>query len=60
MADLLNIDDFDSFRYIRDFPNDTINEQVLETISTLNEKTQLEPFIRSSIFDLNDTPHGPM
>lgn len=59
MSHLLTIDDFDSFKYIRDFPVESINGLVLNTVSNLNEKTQLEPFIRNSIHDLNDTPHGP-
>jgi len=60
MPHLLTIDDFDSFKYIRDFPAESINDSVLTTVVNLNEKTQLEPFIRNSIYDLNDTPHGPM
>ena len=60
MSDLLKIDDFNSFKYIRDFPSETIDGSVIDTINNLNEKTQLEPFIRNSIYDLNDTPHGPM
>lgn len=60
MSDCLTIDDFESFKYIRDVPIDSINDHVLQTVINLNEKTQLEPFVRSSIFDINDTPHGPM
>jgi superfamily II DNA or RNA helicase len=54
------IDDFDSFKYIKDFPVEGINDAVLKTVVNLNEKTQLEPFLRGCIFDVNDTPHGPM
>ena len=60
MPKLLTIDDFDSFKFIKDFPIESINDLVLTSIANLNEKTQLEPFIRNSIYDLNDTPHGPM
>src|SRR5471030_2767785 len=60
MPNCLTIDDFDSFKYVRDISTESINDAVLTTITNLNEKTQLEPFIRGSIFDLNDTPHGPM
>ena len=60
MSKLLKIEDFNSFKYIKDFPTESINESVIDTIINLNEKTQIEPFIRNSIYDLNDTPHGPM
>jgi len=55
----LTIDDFDSFRFIKNVEVDSINSEVLKTVSRLDEKTQIEPYIRSSIFDINDTPHGP-
>lgn len=57
---ILTIDDFDSFKNIKDYPADQVTEEVLDTIRNLNEKTQFEPFIRGCIFDVNDTPHGPM
>jgi len=59
MPELIDINQFDSFKKIKDITEDSILEPVIETIKQLNEKTQLEPFIRSSIYDLNDTPHGP-
>jgi len=59
MTQLIDIDNINSFKSIKDFTLDSINEDVIKTIKNLNEKTQLEPFIRSCIYDLNDTPHGP-
>ena len=49
MSKCLIIDDFDSFRYIKNTPLESINDSVLKTIAVLNEKTQLEPFIRNSM-----------
>ena len=59
MATNLSIDDFDSFRYIKDVEEESINRAVIKTIKNLDEKSQLEPYLRSTIFDINETPHGP-
>jgi superfamily II DNA or RNA helicase len=59
MSKLIKLENFTSFKFVKDFPLDEVNDSVLESVRQLNEKTELEPFIRSSIFDLNDTPHGP-
>lgn len=56
---LITIDDFDSFIGIREFPPSTIIVEVLNAVSNLDEREELEPFIRSILFDTSGTPHGP-
>lgn len=60
MSRLINIDDIQSFTKIKSVKRGEISEDVINSVKELNEKTQIEPFIRSSIYDYNDTPHGPM
>jgi superfamily II DNA or RNA helicase len=60
MSELFTIEDINSFNKIRDVLPREIIQEVLETIKNLDERNQIEPFIRASIFDLNETPHGPI
>lgn len=59
MALLLKIEDFDNFKKILDFPSDCISKELQEAVRNLDEREELEPFIRSILFDSSDTPHGP-
>ncbi len=59
MAGLIHVDDFESFSLVRDFPPDDISPEVMDTIRDLNEREEMEPYLRSILFDTNDTPHGP-
>jgi superfamily II DNA or RNA helicase len=59
VANLLTIDDFDNFVDIREFPPEKITAEVLNSVRKLDEKEELEPFVRSILFDTSDTPHGP-
>ncbi len=59
MTKLLSIDNIDSFIKVRDIKEDEVNPSVIKSVQALNEKTELEPFIRQCIYDFNDTPHGP-
>lgn len=56
---LITIDDFDNFKEIRDFSVKQISKKVLDTVRALDEREELEPFIRSILFDAGETPHGP-
>lgn len=56
---LLTIDELTSFEGVRDWPASMVNEQILARVRTLDEKTELEPFLREALFDPNATPHGP-
>lgn len=57
---LIKIDQIESFSKIKSIASKDVSDAVISTVRNLNEKTQIEPFIRSSIYDINDTPHGPM
>ncbi len=59
MASLIKIDDFDNFKQVSGFPPVTITKELLDTVRKLDERKELEPFIRSILFDSSDTPHGP-
>ncbi|MBI4167660.1 MAG: DEAD/DEAH box helicase [Candidatus Aenigmarchaeota archaeon] len=58
-ARLVTIDEIDSFKDIRDFPSKDINPNIVAKVRELNEREELEPFIRTVLTDTNETPHGP-
>lgn len=57
---LLHIEDFDNFRGVRDIPPESIGAGIMRSVSELNEKEELEPYLRSILFDPSATPHGPV
>lgn len=59
MGRLIAIDDIDSFARVRDFPSDSIHDDVVAATRTFHECEELEPAIRTILFDTSDTPHGP-
>jgi superfamily II DNA or RNA helicase len=56
---LISIDDFDCFREVGDFPARSILDSVVNAVKNLDEREELEPFIRTVLYDSNETPHGP-
>lgn len=56
---LVLIDDFDNFKAVKYIPPEMITEKHLKTVRSLDEREELEPFIRSILHDPNETPHGP-
>lgn len=60
MPKLITIESFDSFSKIKDIMAREITPDIMETVRNLDEKTEIEVYIRSSIFDINRTPHGPV
>ncbi len=56
---LVIIDEFNSFEKVRNISVATVLDEVKRTIATLDEREELEPFIRAIISDPNETPHGP-
>jgi superfamily II DNA or RNA helicase len=52
------IDEIESFALVRDVSGD-VGEDVLASVRALDEREQLEPFIRRILFDAGETPHGP-
>lgn len=57
---LLRIEDFDNFEDVKDFSPQIISKPVIATVRDLDEREELEPFIRSILTDASDTPHGPV
>jgi superfamily II DNA or RNA helicase len=53
------IDDFDSFLEVRNVPAELISEALIHTVRGMDEKEELEPYIRVILHDPNETPHGP-
>ncbi len=56
---LITIDQIDSFKDVRDFAADSIPPLVINRVQKLDEREELEPFIRTVLTDTNETPHGP-
>jgi superfamily II DNA or RNA helicase len=56
---LKRIDDYDSFIAVRDVPPDSISRALIEAVRELDEKEELEPYLRLILHDPNETPHGP-
>ncbi len=60
MKGLIRLEDFDNFSDVRDCPPNGIKKLVMEAVRDLDEREELEPYVRSILFDPNDTPHGPV
>jgi len=56
---LLTIEDFEDFKAVKDYPAASLHSTVVSTVGCMDEKEELEPFIRSILSDPNVTPHGP-
>jgi hypothetical protein len=56
---LIEITDIDEFADAEFIDRNSINEDVIARIKELDEKKELEPFLREIIKDQNKTPHGP-
>jgi superfamily II DNA or RNA helicase len=59
LSSLLRIDDVDNFREVRAVSATTISPKHLQAVRSLDEREELEPYIRAILHDPNDTPHGP-
>ncbi len=56
---LVTLDQIDPFQSVRDVPAAMLHEDVIARVRMLDEREELEPFIRSILADQNSTPHGP-
>jgi superfamily II DNA or RNA helicase len=56
---LKSVDDFDSFSAVRGTPPNTISTELINAVKQLDEKEELEPYLRLILHDPNETPHGP-
>jgi len=59
MRRLLKIHDIDEFSEVKALPDAAINEEILSNIRNLDEKSEMERFLRQILYDPNVTPHGP-
>jgi superfamily II DNA or RNA helicase len=59
LSRLLRIEDFDNFVQVQGTPATEIKLQHLHTVRGLDEREELEPYLRAILHDPNDTPHGP-
>lgn len=58
MTTVIRVDDVDEFKLVIRLPRTAITADVMAGIKQLNEKTQIEPFLRDIISDPTDTAHG--
>src|SRR5215204_57107 len=54
----MRLEDIEEFRLVRGLPRATISGDVLAGVRNLNERTEIEPFLRSILPDPTETPHG--
>jgi len=59
MSRLIKIHEIDEFSGAKAIPDGAISEEILLNIKNLDEKKEIEPFIREILYDPNETPHGP-
>ena len=58
-ARLVRLEEFDRFRSVLRHAPERVDEVVLASVGNLDERTELEPVLRSILTDVGDTPHGP-
>jgi superfamily II DNA or RNA helicase len=56
---LKRVDDFDNFSAVRNVAPEAISDQVIRAVRELDEREELEPYLRLILHDPNETPHGP-
>lgn len=55
----LRLEDFDEFKLVERISREDLGEEVLKNVRNLDERKQIEVFIREIIGDRTKTPHGP-
>lgn len=58
MSNLITVDDIEEFSVVRRIPRAAITDNVLAGVRELDERPQIEPFLRAIICDTTNTPHG--
>jgi hypothetical protein len=53
------MEEFEVFKEVKDHPSKAMNDAIVASVRKLDEREELEPFIRTILFDANATPHGP-
>jgi len=59
MSRLIKIHEIDAFSEVKAIPDGAISEEILSNVGNLDEKNEIERFIREILYDPNETPHGP-
>ena len=59
MSLLIPIEAFDNFREVKGFPATGVSADLVRAVKRLDEREEIEPFIRAILADLGQTPHGP-
>lgn len=59
MGRLIKIHEIDEFSEVKNIPNGAITNAILSNVRNLDEKSELERFVREILYDPNETPHGP-
>ncbi|MBC8520436.1 MAG: hypothetical protein H8D26_00370, partial [Methanomicrobia archaeon] len=59
MGRLIKIHEIDEFSEVKAVPDGAISEEILPNVRNLDEKKEIERFIREFLYDPNETPHGP-
>jgi len=56
---LIPIEAFDNFKEVKECPAGDVTPELLRAVKQLDEREELEPFLRSILADVGQTPHGP-
>lgn len=59
MVRLIKIHEIEEFSEIISIPDSSISKEIIANVKKLDEKNEIECFIREIIHDPNETPHGP-
>jgi len=59
MSRPIKINEIDEFSEINSIPSGAISQTILSNVRGLDEKQEMEPFLRQILYDPNETPHGP-
>lgn len=59
MGRLIDIHEIDEFSEVVTVPLKAVTDEILSSIRHLDEKREMEPFLRQILYDPNETPHGP-
>lgn len=59
MGRLIKIHEIDEFSEVIVIPDVGINDIILSNIRNLDEKSEMECFVREILYDPHETPHGP-
>lgn len=58
MTKSIPLEDVEQFSLVRRVPRESITPAMLAGVKQLDERIQIEPFLRSIIHDTTETPHG--